>query len=157
MLLRLILMTFLAVSPAMAADPGWAPYVNARFGTAADVPAGLLSPLPPPDNGDGMAFESADGAVRLTIFGRYNVFDRNLSGLKGADLDDGGYSDVTYQTRGDDWYVLSGYDGGRIFYRKVLLSADGEVVHTLQLDYPPEERDTWDPLVKHIADSLHYE
>jgi len=36
-----------------------------------------------------------------------------------------GYEDITYQTRGRSWFVLSGYRGDQIYYDKAIFSCGG--------------------------------
>ena len=51
---------------------GWLLYHNPRFGCVLPVPPGMR-PLRPPDNGDGQAFVSADGKVKLSASGGFNI------------------------------------------------------------------------------------
>ena len=71
---------------------------------------------------DGRDFKSADGAD-FWVAASYNALDFNVAKyhdfiVKNLDLG----SVVTYQARGDNWFVISGTKGAKIFYEKHLLS-----------------------------------
>lgn len=142
----------LAVGPATAADGEV--YHNARFGTTIDVPANIFRPLATPDNGDGQRFESADGRASLTVFAGNNVEGRTLRQLIQAAEDDATGERITYRKAGRSWFVISGFRGDDVFYRKLLLSDGGSVGHTVELVYPATEKAIYDPLTARIANSL---
>lgn len=151
-LATLILAVLAYCLPAAAAD--WQVYVNERFGTRLDYPADVFRPLPPPDNGDGRRFETEDGRASLTVFAGYNETGQSLRDLVRAARTDAADERVTYEKEGRRWFVLSGFRGGDVFYRKLILSADGEVAHTLELVYPADEKRFFDPLTTRIANSM---
>jgi hypothetical protein len=72
-------LAFYLLAQASAAE-AWHTYRNDRFGTTIDYPA-FFKPGTPPENGDGLEFKSADGAVFLA-FGSYNVDHLDLADLK---------------------------------------------------------------------------
>jgi hypothetical protein len=43
---------------------------------------------------------------------------------------------VTYFRREPDWIAVSGFKGGRIFYRKAVLACGGTVWHHIEFEYP---------------------
>ena len=132
----------------------WQTYRNDRFGTLVRYPAALLFPQPAPENDDGRRFLSADGSVEALVYGQYNVFDQTIDALYDEDLAAGLFDRVTYQRTSARWYVLSGFNGGRVIYRKVLLSADGSIVHVLQISYPAVVKPMMDPVVEAMAASF---
>jgi hypothetical protein len=150
--LAALLLAVLLAGPAAAAD--WQRYVNDRFGTAVDVPTDVFRPQPPPENGDGRRFETADGLASLTVFAGYNTGGLNLRELVDAARDDAADERVTYEREGRRWFVISGFRGENVFYRKLILSPDGEVAHTLELVYPADEKPFFDPLTTRIANSM---
>lgn len=138
----------------MAAAAHAAPftYENARFGTSATFPAEIFSrEQPPPDNGDGQRWLSEDGAS-LAIFGSYNVLDETPTGKEAAARVNGGRK-VTYSRTGQDWVVLSGTDGDRVFYERYVFGPT-DIVHGIVIDYPASLKAKYDPLVGSIARSL---
>lgn len=130
-------------------------YTNDRFGTRATFDADLFDTIaPPPANGDGRTFLSADGAA-LSLFGAFGPPDASpseLLALRERVRRQGGAS-VTYSTSGADWFVLSGYDADTVYYERHEMGADA-VVHSLTLRYPERVRAIYDPLIEPVTESL---
>lgn len=145
-----------------AADQGagpavsnWTAYRNDRFGTRIDYPASLFRMLPPPENDDGRTFEARDGKIRFLVFGGHNVFDSSLDELIAEDLAGAGDDTrITQKRRGETWFQHAGYRGGDFFLRKVMLGADGGVIHTVEISYPRSLKPKLDPMAARMADSL---
>lgn len=150
--LAALVLALLTAMPALAAD--WRTYVNARFGTTLDYPADVFAAEPEADDGDGRRFVSADGRASLTVYAGFNVDHRSLRALARAALKDAADERVTYEAAGRRWFVLSGFRGTDVFYRKLILSPDGAVAHTLELTYPATEKRVYDPLTARIANSM---
>jgi hypothetical protein len=134
--LALVLTLVLAAGAVEAQDFDWRPYVNERFGYSIDIPAGFLYPLPPPENGDGLAFESADGQVSVAVFGSNNALAWSFDDYLQAALAREDLGRVTYQRKTEGWYVLSGYrpaptsnwTGEVIFYERVAIDRSGGAI-----------------------------
>lgn len=139
---------------AAAAATGWTQYVNARFGTSIDYDTGLFLPQPAPENGDGQTFLSTDALGWFVVFGQQNYDGLDARAMMVRDRDMAGYDEVSYETSGKNWYVLSGYDGGDIFYRKALIDRAAGTVHVFEITYPPAQRDIYDPMTVRMAKSL---
>jgi hypothetical protein len=147
---------------ARAQDLDWQPYVNERFGYSIDVPAGFLRPLPPPANGDGLAFESADGQVSVAVFGSNNALGWSFDDYFQAALAREDLGRVTYQRKTDSWYVLSGYraapashwTGEVIFYERVAIDSSGSAISGLLILFPPAMKEFMDPIVTRLSRSL---
>jgi len=152
LLAALLLMPGLDSARAQSGD-GWTVYENARFGTAVEYPARLFALVQRSANGDGATFASDDGRLRFLVFGQHNYDGLGIRALAVRDAADDRFDDVTYRKTGRDWYVLSGYAGDDIFYRKAVLGRDG-VVHVLEITYPPSEKGRMDPVVARMAGSL---
>ena len=148
----LVLAAFLLSLPAVAAD--WETYVNERFGTRLEIPVDIFIPQPPPENGDGRRFETAGGDASVTVFAAYNMGDRSIDELYRATVIDAVDERITYERKARRWFVVSGFRGDNVFYRKLILSPDGEVAHTLELVYPADEKPFFDPLTTRIANSM---
>lgn len=126
-------------------------YANPRFGTSVTFPAEIFSRAsPPPANGDGMTWHSADGAS-LAVFGAYNVLSQSPRDLIAEAAGPG--ITVTYSRTGKEWAVVSGTEGAEIFYRRSEFGED-DVIHSLVLRYPAHLKAKYDPLVGPIAASL---
>ena len=139
-------------SPAMAGS--WRTYANARYGFLVSYPAWLLRPLPPPTNGDGRTFATADGAAQMLVWAApaREALRRALRTTRAEYAREGR---ITYVRRGGDWFVLSGYlNTGEIFYRRSRFVCGGGLRLDVELRYPPARRGRWDPLVGRITRSL---
>ena len=136
----------LLAGPALAKD---FTYRNARFGTTATFPKEAFSEVQPaPTNGDGLAWRSGSGA-ELYIYARNNLGAESpssiLSDRKSADR-------VTYSRQGSRWLVVSGYRDGKIFYERYIFR--GDVIHSVAIFYPEDDRATYDRLVGPITSTL---
>jgi uncharacterized protein YraI len=139
---------------ALPAASGWTFYDNPRFGTRIAYPANLFAPLPPPENGDGLGFRSIDGAAKFIVFGQFNVLEKTVEEMLADDLASGQYEQVTYQRKAANWYVLSGYRQGNVFYRKVIVPAGTDILHAFEIDYPPRHKSVYDTITARMAKSL---
>jgi hypothetical protein len=130
-------------------------YLNPRFGTSVTFPETVFTqPQPAPENGDGQRWRSADGA-ELTVFGSYNVLDQKPAAFH-AELVAArkASTDLTYSRAGDNWAVVSGFDGSQVYYEKYLFGQGKEIIHAVILRYPKSLKAEYDPLVGPIANSL---
>jgi hypothetical protein len=150
---RLTLVLFAALALAAPAFAGsWRGYHNDRFGATADYPAGWTMG-PEHTNDDGRAFTSPDGAASVTISGMFAVDSRAEEMEQRAKPIEG--ETVTYSAKGANWIVLSGTrNGGRLFYRKALLSCGDRIWNDLDVEYPADDKAKFDKLVAHMAASL---
>ncbi len=145
-----VLSTLLASGAAYAE-----PYVNARYGTALDVPTQVFSRrLPPPDNGDGQSWQASDGA-KLFVFGSYNALDDTpASFFQELVTTRRASTELTYSHQAGKVAVVSGFAGSTVYYEKYLFGARNEIVHGFILSYPKSAKAKYDPLVGPIAKSL---
>ncbi len=56
---------------------------------------------------------------------------------------------ITYRAKGDNWFVLSGYKGSQILYRKTYL--EGEAINHLSVQYPLKYAEKYADIVKQIS------
>jgi hypothetical protein len=136
--------------------PAMSSYSNDRFHYAVSYPSDLLYPQGESDNGDGQLFLSKDAKARVTVFGSYNALENTLDTFF-EDASRGGRSDepnkvVTYKTMRDNWYVVSGFDNGAIFYSKRFLVGDQLV--GFDIVYAEDQREIWDTVAAHINASF---
>ncbi len=129
-------------------------YTNPRYGTTVVMPGEVFSqPQPPPENGDGMSWRAADGGF-LAVYGMYNALGQTPEEFADWDSDNQGPGyEVTYRRVAGDWVVLSGYDGGEVFYKRFEFGAD-DVIHALLITYPKARKGFYDKLVGKIAESF---
>jgi hypothetical protein len=123
-------------------------YTNARYGYSISYPSNLLVPQGEADNGDGQAFRSKDGGAELRVYGSQNLGD----GLAGAYKEAQAGKSVTYKTMKGNWFVVSGRDGGKIFYQKTMFK--GDVFKTFIIEYDESQKSTYDAVTTRIARSF---
>jgi hypothetical protein len=61
---------------------------------------------------------------------------------------------VTYQRRGASWFVVSGYRGGEIFYRKGNLACRGSRWNLIEFRYPRDAKRKMDATVAMVAHNM---
>ena len=61
---------------------------------------------------------------------------------------------VTYQARGGDWIVTSGYRGNRIFYRRAMLACNNTKWRQIEFEYPASEKRLFDSFVTRTSYAL---
>jgi hypothetical protein len=142
-----------AGAPAVRAADAWRTYTNDRYGTTIDYPDSF-QPQPPPDDDDGRAFKSSDGAS-FSVSASYGGIDSNLAAYRDFILDnEPKTATVSYQAQGKDWFVVSGTNGRDIFYERHLLSHDGEMTEAFVISYPAALKQAYDPIVARMAKSF---
>jgi hypothetical protein len=151
--LVLIFLLAAALSAAFAGADNWLTYHNDRYGTTIDYPD-FFKPQRPPDSDDGREFKSVDGAG-FWVAASYNALDFNVVTYRDfilKNLDAGAV--VTYQARGDTWFVISGTKGGDIFYERHMLTHKAQLTEDFGISYPSALKSTYDPLVARMAKSF---
>jgi hypothetical protein len=157
---RLALLPFLLLSPTAPAaaatdcpaEGAWAPrsYRNARFGFGFDYPSFFaLDPGSVPAAGDSARFWTADRRATVVVNAVRNGPDLRLHELlrdAEGDIVQNSGGEITYRRIRDNWFVLSGYMVGRIFYRRTLLTREGVAV-TLWMEFPGDMRECLDAAV----------
>ena len=63
---------------------------------------------------------------------------------------------VTYFRRERDWIAVSGFKGGRIFYRKAVVACGGTVWHLIEFEYPAARKRQMDPFVNRASYSIDH-
>lgn len=151
---RLALAGTLALAAVHSASADPVRYANPRYGTTVVFPGEVFSqPQPPSENGDGMSWEAPDGGF-LAVWGMFNALDQTPEEFADWESEDQGPGyEVTYRRVAKDWVVLSGYDGGKVFYKRFEFGAD-DVIHTLLIRYPKARKAFYDKLVGPIAESF---
>ena len=124
-------------------------YENERFGTKASFPSEAFpQQLPAPVEGDGFGWASPDGA-QIFIYARQNSGSETPSSIiRDRDRVD----NVTYDASGRRWAVVSGYRDGKVFYERYIFR--GNLIHSVAIRYPQDERATYDKLVGPVTMTL---
>ncbi|MFZ0527334.1 MAG: hypothetical protein WA889_12015 [Xanthobacteraceae bacterium] len=145
------MVTAILLAASAAKADSWLTYQNDRYGTTIDYPD-VFKMQPPPDADDGRRFKSADGAD-FAVWASYFALDLTLAKYRDytvKNLDPS--STVTYETRGKNWFVISGTKTGNIFYEKHLLSHG--MNEDFVMSYPASAKQVYDPIVARMAKSF---
>ena len=59
---------------------------------------------------------------------------------------------MTYQRKGETWFVVSGYEGDDIFYDKTL--REGDRTASFRFVFPAAQKPHYAPLLEHMEDSF---
>ena len=114
----------LAAMPAAA--QGWRAYTNPRFGTTIGYPD-RFRPGQPPDNGGGLGFTAADGAV-FSVWGSHNALEHDLKALEQFIREETTPAKrITYDARGANWNFLAGVHYANTFYERYHISHSGRI------------------------------
>jgi hypothetical protein len=155
--MRSLLLIFLFSLWSLAfADLTYTTYHNLRFAYSIDYPKNLLFPQGEAENGDGQKFLSKNTDATLLVFGSNNALNQTLE-ERYHEESRGGTPDtpkrvVTYRVQKDNWYVISGYNDGKVFYQKTIYRDD--VFKTFYFEYDENRKSFYDPIVKQLAKSF---
>jgi len=131
-------------------------YNNKRFEYSISYPKDILYPQGEADNGDGQKFLSKEGDVSLLVYGSHNfnnqtIKERYQENLQGK-TDENPNKVISYRILKENWFVISGYVSGKIFYQKTILNNDQ--FKTFYIEYPETQKKTYDPIVKRLSTSF---
>jgi len=151
--LLLLALVFSVVSPTpgrAAEPPALGRYVNAKYGYAIAYPK-AFSPQGEADAGDGQVFLAPGGQGEMRVYAAYNVlgasfrqrYQESLKALGGKPL---------YTLLREDWYVVSGLVGGKIYYEKTLLRRDA--FFTVAFTYDPAARALFESIIGRVIKSF---
>ena len=124
-------------------------YRNARFAYSINYPSSLLVPQGESTNGDGQKFASKDRRAELIVYGSNNALDQTLQQAFDEAKAPSGDRIVSYQTMKQDWFVVSGTEGGKIFYQKTYLRAG--VFKTMRIEYDEQLKNTYDAVTTKVS------
>jgi hypothetical protein len=119
-------------------------YRNARFGFAMTYPSSfLLDPDSVPESGDSARFWTRDRRATAVVTGLSNGLGQSLADLlreARQDVIGNSHGVITYDRRRDNWFVISGVIGNRIFYRRTFLSHRSRIIANLWIEFPRSMR-----------------
>jgi hypothetical protein len=126
-------------------------YRNPRWGFGMTYPSTFaLDPESVTENGDSARFWTADRRATAVVTGLRNNMGQTLAELLGEAKQDilvASRGTITYERARENWFVLSGFMAGRIFYRRTFLSQAGRVIATLWIEFPRDMRPCFDDAV----------
>lgn len=133
-------------------------YLNERFAFKINYPKELLIPQPPPMNGDGREFYSAEKDVEMLVFGSHNALLYTPETAFQEELENYKEDEVVYKKYNNDFFVISGYKKDKIFYKKVLLNKNdkGDLITSFHfyIEYPKSKKKIWDKVVEKCVNSF---
>jgi hypothetical protein len=133
-------------------------YSSVADAPQSEVPFRSLVPnswtlLPPAPDSYGRRFVSRSGDAWLWYFAipvnREAAVNANAEGGPPAPAEQ-----VTYEARGGDWIVTSGYRGNRIFYRRAMLACNNTKWRHIEFEYPASEKRLFDKFVTRTSFAL---
>jgi hypothetical protein len=127
----------------------WTTYDNARFQFAVCYPPDLLHPARELQNGDGQIFTTSDGLTEMRAFA--GIDDRGPATIM-ADVAatlSGPSGRVTSSTMRPGWFAMSGRNGQKVFYTKVILR--GDVFKAFWIAYPEFQANIFDAVAARLS------
>ena len=122
-------------------------YENTRFDFSVEVPS-ILEPQGESGNGDGQVFSSRNGDATAVVHGSRDGASCTALGM----LADPAASTITYRFAKGAASVVSGYQGGRIFYKKAIQKKDRCLM--LDIEYDAGSRKVYDPVIVRMEKSF---
>lgn len=150
-----LILLFLLASSFAVAD-SYETYHNERYDYSIEYPKDVLYPQGEADNGDGQIFLSKDARAQLSVYAHFNALEQTIEEAyreqsRGGQPDDPNKV-VTYKVLKDDWFVVSGYREGKVFYQKTILRDD--IFKTMLFTYDEAEKAVYDGITKRLAASF---
>jgi hypothetical protein len=127
-------------------------YYNSKYDYSISYPD-FLKGQGEADAGDGQKFFSADKLIKVIVWAQYDVLNEGLDGAMKYAKEK---RTVTYKVVKNDFFVLSGFEGNNIFYRKTILSKDKGTVLTFEFIYPKAKAEMCNKYCSKIAQSLKF-
>jgi hypothetical protein len=129
-------------------------YCSVADARQSEVPFRSLVPnswtlLPPAPDSFGRRFVSPSGDAWLWYFAVPAAVNGNAEGGPPPPAEQ-----VTYEARGGDWIVTSGYRGNRIFYRRAMLACNNTKWRHIEFEYPASEKRLFDNFVTRTSLAL---
>jgi hypothetical protein len=125
-------------------------YHNRRYDVSFLYPANLVSFETGGHNNQ--IYTSPDNRIKIVATGYYNSNDRTIAQFYRQATRESPERNVTYQTRGENWFVVSGYENGKVFYNKTILN-DG-IVKRMKVRYDTALQPEFDRIVSEMSNSF---
>lgn len=130
-------------------------YRNARFGFTMTYPSSfVLDPESIPEGGDSARFWTPDRRATAVVTGIRNGLGQSLADLLDEatkDVTENSHGTITYTRSRDNWFVISGFIGERIFYRRSFLSDRSRVIGSLWVEFPRTMRPCFEDAVSMMS------
>ncbi|MEN0072745.1 MAG: hypothetical protein AAGC69_00080 [Paracraurococcus sp.] len=130
-------------------------YRNTRWGVGMmRHPAFILDPGSITPNEDSARFWTADRRATAVVTSLRQSADQSILDMFTEAKQDvlvNSRGEITYERRRDNWFVLSGYVAGRIFYRRTFLARDRQATSTLYVEFPRDMLPCFDQAVTRMS------
>ena len=130
-------------------------YKNARYGFTMTYPSSfVLDPDSIPEGGDSARFWTTDRRATAVVTGIRNGLGQSLNDLleeATKDVTENSHGTITYTRARDNWFVISGFIGERIFYRRSFLSDRSRVIGSLWIEFPRTMRPCFEDAVSMMS------
>ena len=132
----------------------WSTYVTPRSGTTVALPTGIFMPAGSPKKGIGQLFKTPDGRSSLSIYALDNELGdspaiylaRNLRVEQSA---------IEYKRITRSFFAISMEHDGMVYYSRCnFVRQNRASIHCIDLEYPQQEKRSWDAVVTRISLSL---
>lgn len=139
------------VAWAASSSSGWTSYRNERYGFALSVPGDVFVPGEARNKEQGALWIGRDGQARLLAVAARNETGETMQSYrtflmqntyKGANFD---YTPVR-----ENWFVLSGVQGGQVFYERIVFACDGRYIYGWQMRYSTSRKRFYDRIVEQV-------
>ncbi len=144
----------LCLSGQAYAASGWETFTSQYSGCSIAYPSYIFTPGQQTTADGATRFTSGLPEARLAIAGGSNDKNASVADIVRIYLEQAKGESLTYHRQEQGWAVYSGYQGGLIYYLKVLLSRDRRQACVLELRYPPANKLELDTIVSRISKSL---
>ena len=140
-----------------AQSTNYTAYYNSQFKFTVDYPVDFLFPQGDFNNDGGQLFLSKDEDVVMIANGYYNTNSEQIDDLYRISsreklITEQSIRIVTYKARGNNWFVVSGYEDGIIFYTRTIVRND--IVCQFTIWYKESDKIKLDPIVTRISRSF---
>lgn len=125
-------------------------YLNDQHGYFLDYPDNLFQRDTGLNEEHGQAFVTDDGTARLLVYASAGG-EGALRRLYEQELERDDRR-VTYHVLRSDWFVVSGYEGPYIYYRRTFRGGDG--LRTFQLRHLADDKAYFDAVVERLSYSF---
>lgn len=135
-------------------------YYNDTYNFSIDYPLEILEPQGESASGDGQIYKSEDEKATLWVYRdfRDNVSDKPYT-IETAykedihkDNPDHPDREITYKKLGANFFVISGFDGNKIFYQKSIMKS-GQL-YTFLIEYKKKDKEQYKSITERIARSF---
>lgn len=139
------------VKVSTTADAAYYRYVNARYGSAIDIPVTVDNGWEA-NNGDGCSFADTATGAKFLVYSSHNVLSFDLKGMRNIDLVNANNPKLLYQAQGKDWYILSWQEKDKIFYKKMYVTSS--MYSSFVVIYPADKAEQYKPVIAHMEKSF---